>query len=153
MLNDYQYIYDDLAGPVYTVITGAERISYLAVGHEYGVYNFDGIADVDGFVITYSNYEQWAAERYPDGSAVQVADSACSSDVPYCTATVKGLNANETYVISIASGYDDAAQQRTGRVYLAYAAGLQGESQWYSLTPKPDLQASPAAILTACHLL
>lgn len=128
MVTDYQYVYDDVEGPVYAVVTGAECISYLAVGYKYGLYNFDSTMDVDGFVTTYANYLQWADDYYPDGTAVQVADSVCSSDVPYCTATVKDLNASETYVVSIANGYDDKAQQRTGKVYLAYTAGSQGQS-------------------------
>ena len=68
MITDYQYIYDAVVGPVNAVISGAECVSYLAVGYKYGSYNFDGTTDVDGFVSTYDNYLQWADAYYPDGS-------------------------------------------------------------------------------------
>ena len=127
VLIDYQYIFDDNLGPITLGFTGAECISYLAVGYRAGYYNFDSSADLDGFITTYSNYLNWADEYFDDGAAVQVPDSACPSDVPYCTATVKGLDPAQTYVVSIASGYDDMLRQRLGKAALAFTAGSGGE--------------------------
>ena len=129
VLTSNQYVFDNLEPPATAKFTGAECISYLAVGYTYGYYSgssFDDTAPVDGFVTTNENYLQWAEDYFPDGTAVRVANSTCSSDVPYCTATVKGLNASETYVVSVANGYDNRAQQSTRKVYLAYSAGSQG---------------------------
>ena len=126
VLTDYQYVFDDTLGPITLGFKGAECISYLAVGYRAGYYNFEGIADLDGFITTYSNFLTWANGYFDDGAAVQVTDSACPSDVPFCTATVKGLDPAQTYVVSIASGYDDTLRQKLGRAKLAFTAGSQG---------------------------
>lgn len=128
MLTDYQYIYDSILGPVTMAFTGAECISYLGVAYKALAFNFEGTADIDGFITTLDNYLQWANDDFADGSAAQLPASACPGNSPYCTATVKGLDPSETYVISTAVGYDDVAQQQIGRVQLAYTAGLQGMS-------------------------
>ena len=128
VLVDYQYVFDDSYGPITLAFKGTECISYLAVGYRAGHYNFEGLADVDGFISTYSDYLTWADGYFDDGKAMQVADSSCSSAVPYCTATVKGLDPAETYVVSIASGYDDVLRQSLGRAKLAFSAGSQGKT-------------------------
>lgn len=123
---DHQYIFDDSLGTFTAEITGAECISYLAVAYKPTAYSFSDTADVDGFISTLSDWSNWADNRYDDGSAVQVAASECPSNVSHCTATVRGLIPYETYVVSIAGGYDDKAKQDFGKVQVAYTAGSGG---------------------------
>ena len=120
-------MFDDSLGPVARAFKGAECISYLATGYKSSLYGFNDTADMDGFVSTYNNYLQWdVLHSYTDGRAVQVRNSACPSDVPYCTANIKNLDASETYVLSIANGYDDQTRQQFGKINLAYIAGTGG---------------------------
>lgn len=153
VISNYVYIFDDSLGPISTAFKGAECISYLAIAFDSDSTSFGATVKIDGFLTTLSDYTNWEDSNYGDGRAVQIPASSCANNVSYCTATVKNLNAAETYVLVFANGYNDSRRADTHYLRLAYAAGSQGMLCMLCTLPSSQRRHTMLDCVNLCAIL